>query len=375
MSLVLTEEEVLLTDTAKDFFAQHSPVAKVRDLRADPKGLGYDSKVWQQMIEMGWSAIPFPEEVGGLGFSYQGLGSIFEVSGITLAASPLLNQTVLSGECLLNGANPDQISQYLERLISGEDRWSLAIDEFHRHAPHSVATVVKKSGDTYTLSGKKVFCFGAVGATHFIVSAIEDGSSELSLWVVQANTPGITVSPFRSIDHRNMANVQFDQVAVKQADKLSGTLSAKAALDLALDKGRACLSGELLGITQTVFDMTIEYMKQRIQFDRPIASFQALQHRAALMYTQIELARSAVKAAFEAIDTKDSEMPKLVSLAKALSSSVAELVTNEAIQLHGGIGVTDEYDLGFYLKRARVAQASLGDVEFHQARYASLINL
>jgi alkylation response protein AidB-like acyl-CoA dehydrogenase len=164
-------------------------------------------------------------------------------------------------------------------------------------------------------------------------------------------------------------------VVVKQADKLSGTLSAKAALDLALDKGRACLSGELLGITQTVFDMTIEYMKQRIQFDRPIASFQALQHRAALMYTQIELARSAVKAAFEAIDAKDSEMPKLVSLAKALSSSVAELVTNEAIQLHGGIGVTDEYDLGFYLKRARVAQASLGDVEFHQARYASLINL
>lgn len=375
MSLVLTEEEVLLTDTAKDFFAQHSPVSKVRDLRANPKGLGYDPDLWQKMIEMGWSAIPFPEDVGGLGFSYQGLGSIFEVSGITLAASPLLNQTVLSGECLLNGANPVQLSQYLERLISGEDSWCLAVDEFHRHAPNSVNTVVKKAGDKFTLSGKKVFCLGGVGATHYLVSAIEDGASEVSLWVVDANLPGIKVNALRSIDHRNIANIQFDQVVIESKDKLSGTLCARDTLDIALDKGRACISGELLGITQTVFDMTIEYMKQRIQFDRPIASFQALQHRAAMMYTQIELARSAVKAAFESIDAKDPEMPKLVSLAKALTSSVAELVTNEAVQLHGGIGVTDEYDLGFYLKRARVAQASLGDVEFHQARYASLMNL
>ena len=375
MSLVLTEEEVLLADTAKDFFAQHSPVSKVRELRANPKGLGYDAELWQKMVEMGWSAIPFPEELGGLGFSYQGLGAIFEMSGITLASSPLLNQTVLSGECLLNGANPKQLELYLERLISGEDCWSLAIEEFHRHAPDSVKTLAKKSGNGYIISGKKVFCFGGVGATHYLVSAVEEGASEVSLWIVEAQSPGITIHSLSSIDHRNVANIEFNQVVLTNEAKLSGIVSGKRALELALDKGRACLSSELLGITQTVFDMTIEYMKQRVQFDRPIASFQALQHRAAIMYTQIELARSAVKAALESIDAKDPDMSKLVSLAKALTSNVAELVTNEAVQLHGGIAVTDEYDLGFYLKRARVAQAALGDVEFHQARYASLINI
>jgi alkylation response protein AidB-like acyl-CoA dehydrogenase len=375
MSLVLTEEEVLLADTAKDFFAQHAPVSKVRDLRANPNGIGYDPQVWQQMVDLGWSAIPFPEELGGLGFSYQGLGAIFEMSGKTLASSPLLNQTVLAGEALLNGASTDQLGLYLDRLISGEDRWCLAMDEFHRHAPDDVHTVVKKSGDQYILSGKKVFCFGGVGATHYLVSAKEDGASELSLWIVDAQLPGITTHSLRSIDHRNVANVVFDQVVLSGEAKLSGSLSSREALELALDKGRACLAAELLGIVQTVFDMTIDYMKQRVQFDRPIASFQALQHRAAHMYTQIELARSTVKAALEAIDAKDPETSKLVSLAKCLASGVAELVTNEAVQLHGGIAVTDEYDLGFYLKRARVAQAALGDVEFHQARYASLINL
>lgn len=371
MSMLLTEEQALLRDSAADFLQTQTPVTLMRQLRDQQVLQGFDSKVWQQMVEMGWPAAVLPEEHGGLAVGYLGLGSVFEHIGRQLAAQPLLTQAVIAPELLLRAGNAQQQAHWLPLLVEGKARVALALDEASgHHLPQSLQTRAEQTTTGWSLSGSKFFVIDGVGADAFVVAAA--GAGAVGLWLVPANLQGVRVQRQVLADSRNVARVDFEQV-VLSADMALTAMPARAALDAVLDRARACLAAESLGLLREVFERTVAYLKERVQFDVPIGSFQALQHRAARLYTELELLHSCVLGALEAIDSGNEHVIALqCSLAKAKASDLCERLCNEAVQLHGGIGVTDELDIGLFLKRARVLQRSLGDSLFHRNRYAQL---
>ncbi|AOA05581.1 MULTISPECIES: acyl-CoA dehydrogenase family protein [Pseudomonas] len=374
MNLLYNEDQRMLADSAREFLAARSPVSRQRALRDEAQPGGFDPQLWQDAVALGWSAIPFPENLGGLDFGCKGLGPIFQSIGCNLSATPLLSSVVLSGTLLHLQGNAQQQDRWLSAIISGERRVALALDEQPRHNPTKVATQAVANGGGYSLSGDKYFVIDGVGADAYLVAA-QTGPSGLSLFLVPAAAPGLTVSPLPLIDSRNHARLHLHQVQVGADALLGAAGSALPALNRALDRGRVCLAAEMLGMSEKLFDMTLDYLKTRVQFDVAIGTFQALQHRAAQLFVELALARSAVMAGLDALDDislSEGERQRLASLAKWKAGQMALKVVNEAVQMHGGIGVTDELDVGLFLKRIRVAQACLGDADFHCERYAAL---
>ena len=375
MNLVYSEDHRLLADSAREFLAARSPVSRQRELRDKGSASGFDLQLWQDAVALGWSAIPFPENLGGLDFGCMGLGPIFESIGSNLSASPLLSSVVLSGSLLHLQGNPQQQDYWLSAAISGERRLALALDERARHNPEQVALQAVPNADGYSLSGDKFCVIDGVGADAYLVVA-RVPEAGISLFLVPADAPGLSVKALPLIDSRNHAQLQLRQVQVGHDALLGEAGSATAALNIALDRARVCLAAEMLGMAEKLFAMTLDYLKTRVQFDVAIGSFQSLQHRSAQLYVQLQLARSAVMAGLAALDDtglSDVERQRLASLAKWKAGLMALNVANEAVQMHGGIGVTDELDVGLFLKRIRVAQASLGDADFHCERYADLM--
>ncbi len=375
MNLVYSEDHRLLADSAREFLAARSPVSRQRELRDKGSATGFDLQLWQDAVALGWSAIPFPENLGGLDFGCMGLGPIFESIGSNLSASPLLSSVVLSGSLLHLQGNPQQQDYWLSAAISGERRLALALDERARHNPAQVALQAVPNADGYSLSGEKFCVIDGVGADAYLVVA-RVPEAGISLFLVPADAPGLSVKALPLIDSRNHAQLQLRQVQVGHDALLGEAGSATAALNIALDRARVCLAAEMLGMAEKLFAMTLDYLKTRVQFDVAIGSFQSLQHRSAQLYVQLQLARSAVMAGLAALDDtglSDVERQRLASLAKWKAGLMALNVANESVQMHGGIGVTDELDVGLFLKRIRVAQASLGDADFHCERYADLM--
>ena len=377
MSLVYSEEQRLLADTASEFLAARSPVSAQRRLRDEGSAEGFDPALWQEMVNLGWSAIPFPESLGGLEFGCKGLGAVFEQIGSKLGAAPLLSSIVLGGSVLELAGSAAQQAEWLPALIAGERRIALALDEQPRHDPAGTALAARREGEGWVLTGDKVFVVDGLGAEAFVVVARTAGTpgetAGLSLFLVPAATAGVQLSPVKLVDSRNHARLRLAGVQLPASALVGGEGEAWAALDAALDRGRVCLAAELLGAAQTLFDTTVDYLKTRVQFDVPIGSFQALQHRAAWCFTHLQLARSTVMAGLAALDDRSLDAAgraRLASLAKWKAGEVAHLVSREAVQMHGGMGVTDELDVGLFLKRIRVAQACLGDGDFHCQRYA-----
>ena len=374
MNLLYNEDQRMLADSAREFLAARSPVSRQRALRDEAQAGGFDPQLWQDAVALGWSAIPFPENLGGLDFGCKGLGPIFQSIGCNLSATPLLSSVVLSGTLLHLQGNAQQQDRWLSAIISGERRVALALDEQPRHNPTKVAMQAVANGGGYSLSGDKYFVIDGVGADAYLVAA-QTGTSGISLFLVPAAAPGLTVNPLPLIDSRNHARLHLHQVQVGADALLGAAGSALPALNRALDRGRVCLAAEMLGMSEKLFDMTLDYLKTRVQFDVAIGTFQALQHHAAQLYVELALARSAVMAGLDALDAislSEGERQRLASLAKWKAGQMALKVVNEAVQMHGGIGVTDELDVGLFLKRIRVAQACLGDADFHCERYAAL---
>ena len=376
MSLRYSDEQRLLADSARDFLAARSPVSAQRRLRDDAVTMGFEPQLWREAVELGWSAIPFPEEFGGLDFGCKGLGPIFESLGRNLSATPLLSSVVLGGSLMHLAGNSAQQTHWLQAVIGGEQRLALAVDERSRHAPMHIALEAKAEGDGYRLHGEKFWVVDGLGADAYVLAARTDwqpGETQgISLFLVPADAPGLTVSALPLIDSRNSARLQLEQVLLGSEALLGNVGEGWPALETALDRGRACLAAELLGMAEQLFDTTLEYLKTRVQFDTQIGTFQVLQHRAAQLYVDLALSRSALMAALATLDdaTVDfTERARLVSLAKWKAGDTAIKVANEAVQMHGGIGVTDELDVGLYLKRVRVAQSCLGDRDFHCERY------
>jgi len=379
MSLVLSEDQQLLKDSAKAFVDQNAPVSVLRGLRDSKDVQGYDQNLWRQMFELGWAGMAIPEAYGGFEFGYGGLGVVLEESGRTLVSSPLI-ATVLLGASAINELGSDaQKSEFLPQVVSGELLLALAIDEKPHHRPCRIETSAGKSGEGYVLNGCKTFVLDGHIANKLVVVARTAGAIDdeagLSVFLVDAAAEGVSINRSWMVDSRNSAMLSLNDVKVGADALLGAEGGAYSSLTRVLDIGRIGVAAEMLGSMQQAFEITLDYLKQREQFGVLIGSFQGLQHRAAEMYSEIELCKSTVRAALAALDDADktdADIAEFASIAKAKLSEVATLVSNEAVQMHGGIGMTDEYDIGFYMKRARVAAAFLGDALFHRERYASL---
>ncbi|MDG1311005.1 MAG: acyl-CoA dehydrogenase [Porticoccaceae bacterium] len=376
MALVLNEEQQMLKESAQGFLAENAPVAELRKQRDADSHTGYADNLWGQMVDMGWAAILVPEAYGGLEFGHVGMGQIVEQTGRTLTASPLLATAIL-GVTAINGAgSEEQKTELLGAIASGEMTTALAVDETAHHAPTQVSMAASRQGAGYSLNGSKCFVADGSTADKLIVAARTSGAAGdmkgISLFVVDRTAPGVEVERTKVTDGRNYASIGFNNVEVSEAALLGEEGKGFRALSATLDAGNIYLSAELLGIAQESFDRTLQYLKERKQFGTLIGSFQALQHRAADWWSQLELCKSIVLKALQAIDEGDVKAPALASIAKAKLSEVAELATNEAIQMHGGIGMTDEYEIGFFIKRARPAQTLFGDNSYHTDRFALL---
>lgn len=379
MSLVLNEDQQMLQEAARNFCKKHTPLSQLRKLRDTKDEQGFDTAAWQQMLELGWSGMAIPEDFGGFDFGHAGLGIVLEETGRTLSSSPLI-ASILLGANLVNELGSDETRKtLLPAVVAGEVLLALALDEGPFHNPSRITTTATRQADGYVLNGSKSFVLDGHVADKVLVVARTAGDQAdrdgISIFVVDRDTPGVTVTRTWMVDSRNAARIELDNVEVPASALLGTESGAWPGLDKVLDIARIGIAAEMLGSLSEAFTMTVEYLNQRQQFGVLIGSFQGLQHRAAIMYSEIELCKSIVRAALAALDDEDKsahEVAKLASAAKAKLSEVFELVSNEAIQMHGGIGMTDEFDIGFFIKRARVAQQFLGDASFHRDRYATL---
>ncbi|MCP9757841.1 acyl-CoA dehydrogenase [Aquitalea sp. S1-19] len=370
MTLILGEEQRMLQDSAADFFASRLPLAANRALR--DLGLTHDAQAWREMDELGWSGIALPEDMGGLAFPLSGIALIQAQAGRTLAATPLLSSNILCAGALALCASDAQQRDWLPGLASGKIRAALALDEGPRHDPARITLAAHRVGDNWLLDGAKAMVMDGTLADTLLVAATLEG--ETALFILPANSAGITRTPLALIDSRDAARFAFEQVAVAADGFLARGDAAGQVLATVLDRARICLAAEMQAISRVLFDSTLDYLKQRQQYGVLLGSFQALQHRMARLYTELELSESCVAAALSALDG-DGDLALLAALAKGKAGEVALKVANEAVQLHGGIGVTDELDIGLYLKRIRVAEAQCGDHIFQRTRYARLIQL
>jgi len=376
MALVLNEEQRLLQDSSREFLSSNAPVSSLRALRDQRDATGYDPSLWRQMSELGWASIILPEEYGGLDFGFTGLGVVMEEAGRTLTASPLLSTAVIGASAILLGGNAAQRQALLPGIASGELTLALALEESHHHQPNRVHTRAEADGDGYILSGAKQFVLDGHSADKLLVVARTAGEPDdlegISLFLVDPASDGVNRQRTLMMDSRNAANITLEQVRVNAEALVGEAGSAWPVLEQTLDRARVALAAEMLGSALEAFERTVAYLKEREQFGVKIGSFQALQHRAAHMQSRIELCRSVVLQALSTVDDAPEQLPLLASLAKAHLNELAKLVSNEAVQMHGGIGVTDELEIGFFLKRARATMQAFGDTGFHKDRYATL---
>ncbi|MFN2424882.1 MAG: acyl-CoA dehydrogenase family protein [Candidatus Binatia bacterium] len=376
MNFELTEEQKMMVDAVKRFVDKDSPVTRFRQMRTTE--VGWEAKVWKSMGDNGWLAVNFPEAHGGYGGSFVDVALILEQLGRGLVPEPYIPSVVLAGGLLSRLGSDAQVEKFLAPMLEGRTTLSLAYAE--RQARFDVfdcETTATKSGSGYTLRGEKVWVLGGHAADHVIVVARTSGQSRdttgLSLFVVDADAPGLTRTRVHGMDGHSTGLLRFDSVEVA-SDRLLGTEGdALASVEWALDRGAAAACAEAQGELQTLLDLTVDYLKQRKQFGKAIGSFQALQHRAADMFAEVELCKGMmILAAIQADSAKEDERKAAISAGKVQLQQGGWFVQENAIQLFGGIAITDEQDVGLYFKRVRVLQGLFGDADWHLGRYASL---
>ncbi len=377
MQFRLTEEQGLLRDSAGGFVRDHSSLKRIRALRDSKDADGFSRDLWKQMANLGWLGIVFPESQGGLGLGYKDLALVLEEFGKGLMPEPWLSTVLLGGGAVWRGGSDAQRAAVLPGVIAGDLLLALAYQEPQsRYDLTCVATRAEPNGNGWQLRGEKHLVLDGHMADRLVVSARTAGGERdregVTLFLLDADAPGIAVTRQWTLDGRNAALVRLDVVTATRADVLGEVGHGADLLADVIDRATVALCAEMLGGMEAAFAMTLEYLKTRQQFGVPIGSFQALKHRAAILFTEVELARSAVMAAAMAIDEAQPRAAEAVSVAKARCSDTFILVANEAVQMHGGIGMTDEHDIGFFLKRARAAEMTFGDAAFHRDRYAAL---
>ena len=377
MTLVLTEDQELLAKTALDFGRAHSPVSRIRALRDAQDSVGFSRDLWQEMAKLGWTGILIPEEYGGASLGLADLAVVLEGLGRTLAPEPFLSTVLLGGQLIAQAGSSEQKQTWLPGIGSGEKILTVSYQEARsRYDLHRVTTQASAEGDDWRLSGEKIQVLDGQNADAFIVSARTAGGQSdqdgITLFLITPDTPGLTIRPQTLVDSRAAALVKLDGVKVGAASIVGTPGQGLPTLSHIVDLATVGLCAEMLGGMSQIFDDTLGYLKTREQFGVAIGSFQALKHRAAKVFMEIELCRSSVMAAANAADDGDADLALLVSLAKARCSDAFTLATNEGVQMHAGIGMTDEHDAGFYLKRARATEMTFGDAAWHRDRWARL---
>ena len=376
MSLALTEEQELLRETARTFVRERSPVTSLRELRDGAGPDGFSRELWVEMAELGWVGVLFPEEYGGSDLGYAELGVVLEECGRTLMAQPFLSTVLLAGNAVLLGGNEQQRKDLLTGVCSGATILALAFQEQGRFDPYGIASEAVPSNGGFRLSGQKIFVLDGHVADKLVVAARTSGApgerDGITLFLVDPKAAGLSITRTTMVDSRNAANLRLAGVEVPRGDVLGQVDHGAEILDPVFDRATIGLAAEMLGSAQEAYDRTIVYLKTREQFGVVIGSFQALKHRAANMFCDLELDRSLLLEALRAIDADRPDVAQLASATKSRLSETAVEVACEAIQMHGGIGMTDEEEIGFFLKRARPASLTLGDASYHRARFARL---
>ena len=374
MDFELSKEQRMIVGSVATFVKEDSPVERFREMRNDERS--WDPVVWKQMGEYGWLAIAFSEEDGGIGGSFLDMALIVEQLAHGLVTEPYIPSVVLAGGLLARLGSAEQKQRALRPILEGDTSAALAYGERQsRYDLTDCLTRAERSGDGYRLDGEKTWVLNGHAADWLIVSARTGGSQldreGLSLFLVPANASGITRTPVRGMDGQLTAFLRFDGVEVGADARLGTEGQGADALEWAIDRGAAAACAEGQGLLQQMFSRTVEYLNQREQFGVKIGSFQALQHRAADMFAEVELCKGTmILAALEA-DSEDAEKRRAeISAAKLQLSDGGWYVQENSIQLHGGVGVTDEQDVGLYFKRLRVLQGLFGDADHHVGRYA-----
>ncbi|MGN8550817.1 alkylation response protein AidB-like acyl-CoA dehydrogenase [Bradyrhizobium elkanii] len=375
MALVLTEEQSMLRDSARGLISDKAPVAHLRSLRDAKDATGFSRDLWKTFAEMGFSGLLVPDQFGGSGLGCVEAGIVMEEIGRTLMPSPFLATSVLAASALSCGGSEAQKAQHLPKIADGSLLAALAIDEGAKHRPLQTKLQATRSGNGFKLSGDKAFVVDGHTADLLIVAARSAGSAGdkngLTLFLVDPKAKGLAIERTAMVDSHNAARIVFDNVEVDADSVLGEVDQGFGLLEGVLNIGRGAVAAEMVGLSDEVFGRTVAYLKERKQFGKAIGEFQALQHRAAQLYIDIEITRAAVLKALQALDTDVDKAATTVAVAKARAGTTATLAVQEGVQMHGGMGMTDQFDIGFFMKRARVCQELFGDSNFHTDQLAS----
>ena len=375
MALVLTEEQSMLRDSARGLISDKAPVAHLRSLRDNKDATGFSRELWTTFAEMGFSGLLVPDQFGGSGLGSVEAGIVMEEIGRTLMPSPFLATSVLAASALSRGGSEAQKAQHLPKIANGSLLAALAIDEGAKHRPLQTKLQAVRAGNGFKLSGDKAFVVDGHTADLLIVAARSAGSAGdrngLTLFLVDPKAKGLAVERTAMVDSHNAARIVFDNVEVNADSVLGEVDQGFGLLEGVLNIGRGAVASEMVGLSDEVFGRTVTYLKERKQFGKAIGEFQALQHRAAQLYIDIEITRAAVLKALQALDTDLDKAAHAVAVAKARAGTTATLAVQEGVQMHGGMGMTDQFDIGFFMKRARVCQELFGDSNFHTDQLAS----
>jgi alkylation response protein AidB-like acyl-CoA dehydrogenase len=376
MPLLLTDEQAMLRDSARGLIGDKAPVAHLRKLRDSHDDTGFSRQLWATFAEMGFAGLLVPDEFGGSGLGAVEAGVVMEEIGRNLTPSPFLATSVLAASALTRGGSDGQKSKYLPRIAAGSLLAALAVDEGAKHRSLNIALQATRAGNGFKLSGAKALVVDGHVADLLIVAARSAGSvgegDGLTLFLVDPKAKGVAIERTMMVDAHNAARVTFDNVEV-DADHVLGEVDGGAALlESVLDLGRGAVASEMVGLSEEVFSRTVAYLKERKQFGKLIGEFQALQHRAAQLYIEIEITRAAVLKALQTLDGDAGNAAAAVAVAKARAGTTATRAVQEGVQMHGGMGMTDQFDIGFFMKRARVCEELFGDANYHADRLARL---
>ncbi|HXO70949.1 MAG TPA: acyl-CoA dehydrogenase [Bradyrhizobium sp.] len=376
MALVLNEEQSMLRDSARGLISDKAPVSHLRQLRDSKDATGFSRDLWRTFAEMGFSGLLVPDEFGGSGLGCVEAGVVMEEIGRTLMPSPFLSTAVLAASALSRGGSAAQKSEHLPGIADGSLLAALAVDEGAKHRPLQTKMQAVRSGNGFKLNGAKAFVVDGHTADLLIVAARTAGAAGerdgLTLFLVDPKSKGIETERTAMVDSHNAARIVFDNVEVNADGVLGEVDQGGALLEGILNIGRGAVASEMVGVSEEVFGRTVSYLKERKQFGKLIGEFQALQHRAAHLYVEIEITRAAVLKALQTLDGDFENAGAAVAVAKAKAGSTATLAVQEGVQMHGGMGMTDQFDIGFFMKRARVCQELFGDSNFHADQLARL---
>jgi alkylation response protein AidB-like acyl-CoA dehydrogenase len=376
MALVLSEEQSMLRDSARGLISDKAPVSHLRQLRDSKDPTGFSRDLWKTFAEMGFAGLLVPEEFGGSALGCVEAGVVMEEIGRTLMPSPFLSTAVLAASALSRGGSAAQKAEHLPKISKGELIAALAVDEGAKHRPLQTELKAVRSGNGFKLSGSKALVVDGHVADLLIVAARTGGSAGdsngITLFLVDPKARGIATERTVMVDSHNAARIEFADVEVDSDHVLGEVDQGYQLLEGVLNIGRGAVASEMVGLSEEVFGRTVAYLKERKQFGKAIGEFQALQHRAAQLYIDIEITRAAVLKALQTLDGNFDRAANAVAVAKARAGTTATRAVQEGVQMHGGMGMTDQFDIGFFMKRARVCEELFGDANFHADQLARL---